>query len=718
MKASSGQFFRVQTTFFVLLFSIIAFDAAASTYFVRTDGGSASQCTGQADLPYPGSGTNQDCAWNHPFIALPPGGPARIQGGDTLHIESASFMMGYGAPSSENCHQSWSWECHMTRVPSGPSPDQPTRILGQGHDEGCQQAPELWGTERSWMVVNLEGSSNVELACLEITDRGSCIESHCHNGQCDGEVAACNRSSPPFGQWASTGISARDSSNVVLRDLNIHGLANRGVFAGRLADWSLERVRINANGWSGWDGDLGGNSSNSGTLHFSEVEIGWNGCGERWPDGEIFGCWAQGGGGYGDGLGLAESGGHWIFEDSTVHHNTSDGLDLLYLNDDGRVTIRRTLVEANAGNQIKVSREALIENSIIVGHCAYFADFPNMLPGDQCRAMGDAIYVGLRNNAQTDLINNTIVGQGNCVVSGGGGSSESRLRMINNLFMGKPYWHDSSKQSCLYYSGSSESVEWTNNYIDEVRHNACPGNSLCLGSPMIADPLLAGFDAEPMDGSPLIAAANGEHAPARDFFDLLRGVAGGPDIGAIEWRDEPEPEPDPEPDPIDPPEDPPEASFTYHCNDLDCYFDGSGSTGEGIDFAWNLGDGATASTSDVSHSYAASGSYTVMLTVADVAGNSNSSSQTVTVTEPDNEAPALTLIATGFRHRGHRIADLEWSGAGTDAVDIYRDGEWLTTAPNLGAYRDSTLGRGPGSAIYQVCESSSQHCSESVTAFF
>jgi hypothetical protein len=163
------------------LFLLIGVPAAsAGNFFVRSDGGDTSQCTGLADSPYPGSGTNQACAWSHPFMALPPLGTPRIQGGDTLSIGSGSYRMGYGAPGAENCLQDWSWECVMPPIPSGPAPDQPTRILGQGHTDGCEQAPELWGAERAWMVVNLEGSSNVELACLDITDRGSCAEFHCN----------------------------------------------------------------------------------------------------------------------------------------------------------------------------------------------------------------------------------------------------------------------------------------------------------------------------------------------------------------------------------------------------------------------------------------------------------------------------------------------------------------------------------------------------------
>ncbi|MFU8831676.1 MAG: right-handed parallel beta-helix repeat-containing protein, partial [Wenzhouxiangella sp.] len=365
---------------------------------------------------------------------------------------------------------------------------------------------------------------------------GSCVEAHCNSGRCEGEVAACNRSSAPYGDWASTGISARDSSNVVLRDLDIHGLANRGVRAGRIADWLLERVQIRANGWAGWDGNIGSNTSNSGTITFRESVIGWNGCVERYPDGEIFGCWGQQGGGWGDGIGTAETAGHWIFEDSTIHHNTSDGIDLLYLNDFGRVTIRRTLVENNAGNQVKVSRSTQIENSVIVGNCSYFKNHPNMLDGDHCRALGDAVFVGLSNNSQSVLVNNTITAEGNCVISGGGGSAASELRLINNLLIGNRYALDASKQSCLYYSGGSERVLWDSNLVRHVRNNDCPGNSVCNRSPQITDQRLSSFNATPRRTSPLIGAANRSLAPALDYLGHPRARTGRTDIGAIEYR--------------------------------------------------------------------------------------------------------------------------------------------------------------------------------------
>src|SRR5690606_7214661 len=79
----------------LLLLAAIGSAQAATTYHVRTDGGTAAQCTGKADAAYSGSGTNQACAWKHPYYALPPNDTARIAGGDTLMIGSGSYMIGW-----------------------------------------------------------------------------------------------------------------------------------------------------------------------------------------------------------------------------------------------------------------------------------------------------------------------------------------------------------------------------------------------------------------------------------------------------------------------------------------------------------------------------------------------------------------------------------------------------------------------------------------------
>jgi len=166
------------------------------TWYVRPDGGSTDQCTGRVNAPYPGSGTAQPCAWDHPFRALPPGGSPRISGGDTLIIATGSYMMGYGAPGADNCEAGGTWECFTPPIPSGPNQASPTRILGAGWDTGCARPPQLWGTERANFVLNLTGSNNVEVTCLEITDHSGCVEFHTTGN------LACQRDTPPFGPWA------------------------------------------------------------------------------------------------------------------------------------------------------------------------------------------------------------------------------------------------------------------------------------------------------------------------------------------------------------------------------------------------------------------------------------------------------------------------------------------------------------------------------------
>ena len=191
--------------------------AQATTYYVRTDGGDASQCTGRGDLAYSGSGSGQACAWKHPYFALAPGGTKRIAGGDTLLIGSGNYMMGQGAPGAGSCAAS---SCYMSPIPSGLSVTAKTRILGK---PGAA-APRLWGTGGVSRVLNLDGSSNVEIGHLDITDQSDCVSGHSNTS------AACAAGDA----YANRGLYARDSGNVWLHDLNIHGMAHTGINAGRL----------------------------------------------------------------------------------------------------------------------------------------------------------------------------------------------------------------------------------------------------------------------------------------------------------------------------------------------------------------------------------------------------------------------------------------------------------------------------------------------------
>lgn len=86
---------------------------------------------------------------------------------------------------------------------------------------------------------------------------------------------------------------------------------------------------------------------------------------------------------------------------------------------------------------------------------------------------------------------------------------------------------------------------------------------------------------------------------------------------------------------------PPIASFTQNCSDLSCAFDASSSSDDGavVSYDWDFGDGSTTTGVSVGHSYAASGTYSVSLTVTDDMGATATTMQSVEVTDPTTGGP-------------------------------------------------------------------------------
>ncbi|MDX1444218.1 MAG: S8 family serine peptidase [Gammaproteobacteria bacterium] len=165
----------------------------------------------------------------------------------------------------------------------------------------------------------------------------------------------------------------------------------------------------------------------------------------------------------------------------------------------------------------------------------------------------------------------------------------------------------------------------------------------------------------------------------------------------------------------------PTASFTDNCTDLSCNFDGTGSSdsdGSIVSYAWDFGDGNTATGSTASHSFAAAGDYTVTLTVTDDAGATDTSSQTVSVTDGGGDPGGnLTADAFGYKVKGRHHIDVTWSGATSSNVDITVNGSVTTTA-NDGAWTLSTSNKGKGSYTIEVCEAGTSTCSASVSVYF
>ncbi|MFD4422845.1 PKD domain-containing protein [Agromyces sp. NPDC058484] len=139
---------------------------------------------------------------------------------------------------------------------------------------------------------------------------------------------------------------------------------------------------------------------------------------------------------------------------------------------------------------------------------------------------------------------------------------------------------------------------------------------------------------------------------------------------------------------------PPTAAFTATPTGLSVAVDGGGSSdpdGSIASYAWDFGDGGTATGATASHTYAAGGSYPVTLTVTDNGGATDAETQSVTVTDPGQPAPfaqdAFERTVTG----GLGSADLGGTWSGASANLAVNGGAARLTAPGAGATTTSML---------------------------
>jgi hypothetical protein len=132
---------------------------------------------------------------------------------------------------------------------------------------------------------------------LEITDHSSCIV----YGNA-GLPSVCSSSGST--DSANSGIATSNTnSNVLLQDLNIHGLPASGIYGSVGPSITLNRIAVSNNGFAGWNFD---NKTANGvgasiTAHY--VTMIGNGCNEEYPIVDPYPwtyCYSQSSGGFGD----------------------------------------------------------------------------------------------------------------------------------------------------------------------------------------------------------------------------------------------------------------------------------------------------------------------------------------------------------------------------------------------------------------------------------
>lgn len=459
---------------------------AATTYYVRTDGSNSTNCLGTTDAAYPGSGTGQACAFNHPAwpIGTPAGAGAIMSGGDTLIIGPGQYDVGYGMQNGcSGGYDAFPYDaaCMMNVPPDGTDSSHKTKIYGAGWDSGCASPPELWGNKSVKAVLNLSALDHFDFRCVDVTDHKAC-------GYAVG-ATQCS-TSYPLGSgdtYGRTGIIASSGSDWFWDHINVHGMGYEGGNIGDITDWETQYVKFVGNYFAGLDMDnrgIGGAGGNSGLHWHKNLEVAYNGFLEAYPasstvtESDYSQAYDQNDTGYGDGFGTYYSDMDFTCDDCNIHHNVSDGIDLLYHNNNGTLRIHRGRYEGNNGNQIKTGLKFnYIENAKIVGNCGYIREhgFTHGPGFTFCRADGNPIAIAPILGQIVRLKGVTVWTDGATLIDRGkpgeantcDGSEE--LTIDNTIMYGAFRQDGHGTQSSYYYCSGS---------------NGDGAGSCCTGSPI------------------------------------------------------------------------------------------------------------------------------------------------------------------------------------------------------------------------------------------
>ena len=548
---------------FLLLFASPSF---AATWYIRSDGASygtsTTTCNGHSDVAY-SAGNGPNCAvkslydihtWT-PSDSSATSGVERIAGGDIIIFSKTGDTFPIGADRTVTpalCTSAGASGCYFKPFPSGPSSSQPTKILGVGYDTGCAGIKvQLYGTQGVKRIFDLSGKSNIDIECLELTDHSNC-------GLRVTGARVCSESwGTDVGAWGRTAIYSAGGTNFTFSNLDIHGLAFSGMNIGGVNGLTLSKVNIDGNHTGGWDGDIGevgSESAFSGTINILNSKIRFNGCSENYPRSSSFSasdyldCGTRDSA---DGAGFYNTGGIWNVKNSEFSHNSSDGLDLLYCNNNCTVNVDKSLFEGNWGNQLKfTAKTSNITNSIFIANCRYLVDTGKVYSGSgmdcSCRANGTPIVVTPIQGSTFNYFNNTAWSSNSCVSGSSFVESANRYGTCNGsevyTYKNNILYSATAGSWVPYYNGLSGSCStaWGNAVTQYSNIYNFQTNPSGTGNLFTAPPWTSSIGSSTFNNVPAVYLTTSRPGTsglsfwntATDYNSYSRGSS--PDMGALQ----------------------------------------------------------------------------------------------------------------------------------------------------------------------------------------
>lgn len=564
-----------------------------ATWFVRTDGGTryssfvtSGQCNGSADAAYPGTGTNQNCAFNDVRYLWDTGAGGVnpvwvLSGGDTavIRVKSGGWRIGWNTATGPgtgnfcNYATSFPYACGMPPPPSGTSGAHTRIIGGCVFDGNCTPVhpvypfsgneTQVFGGFAALGTLWLTGSSYVDVAGLEITS---------HNGACS-RVGSPNypttcSSSSPFSDYSEYGIVINNStSNIFLTDLYMHGFDSDGIAGQMGGDFTLTRVQSDFNAFAGWNFDDGTAPPTTAHLFQSEVTMIGNGCLEQYPivntQFPALACWDTLSAGFGDSWSQGPNSGSQNMDTFTCDHcliayNTKDGAS-------GPHTLYKTLsftnsVEyGNMGQQgkwgMQANSTATFTNDLFAGNCLRMS---TALPGaaqnfnistslggsylsGYCRAAGN-LFDFFNDTGSTSLFaNNTFVGYNPTFFEFGVISGTSVNTIKNNIFLGYTtslsYFPNSGQAPGLYSidPGGTFTISASNDIEFGIRNGDTCGGTIICSDPKLVNEVAQGAAPPPESAFDVLTASSNSGFYLQGTSPAINaGTTGGPSNFSLE----------------------------------------------------------------------------------------------------------------------------------------------------------------------------------------